>query len=46
MCKRGVPHRLYCDNGQVFTADQMREVAARLGVELLHTRVRDAAAKG
>ena len=44
--KRGVPHRLYCDNGQVFTADQMREVAARLGVELLHTRVRDAAAKG
>lgn len=44
--KRGVPHKLYCDNGQVFTSEQMRAIAARLGVELLHTRVRDAAAKG
>lgn len=44
--KRGVPCKLYCDNGQVFTSDQIRRIAAALGIELLHTRVRDAAAKG
>jgi transposase InsO family protein len=44
--KRGIPHKLYCDNGQVFTSEQVRRIAAELGIELLHTRVRDAAAKG
>jgi transposase InsO family protein len=44
--KRGIPRKLYCDNGQVFTAEQVRRIAANLGIELLHTRVRDAAAKG
>lgn len=46
MRKRGVPCKLYCDNGQVFTSDQLRRIAAELGMELLHTRVRDPAAKG
>ena len=46
MRKRGVPRKLYCDNGQVFTSEQLRRIAAELGMELLHTRVRDAAAKG
>jgi transposase InsO family protein len=46
MRKRGVPHKLYCDNGQVFTSEQFRRIAAELGMQLLHTRVRDAAAKG
>lgn len=44
--KRGIPCKLYCDNGQVFTSEQLRRIAAALGIELLHTRVRDAAAKG
>ncbi len=44
--KRGVPFKLYCDNGKVFTSDQVRRITATLGIELLHTRVRDAAAKG
>jgi putative transposase len=44
--KRGIPRKLYCDNGQVFTSEQVRRIAASLGMELLHTRVRDAAAKG
>lgn len=46
MRKRGMPHKLYCDNGQVFTSGQLRRIAGELGMELLHTRVRDAAAKG
>ncbi len=44
--KRGIPRKLYCDNGQVFIAEQVKRIAANLGMELLHTRVRDAAAKG
>ena len=44
--KRGIPHKLYCDNGQVFTAEQVRRITAALGIELLHARVRDPAAKG
>jgi transposase InsO family protein len=44
--KRGIPFKLYCDNGRVFTSHQLRQIAAGLGIELLHTRVRDAAAKG
>ncbi len=44
--KRGIPRRLYCDNGQVFTAEQVRRITATLGIELIHTRVRDPAAKG
>lgn len=44
--KRGIPFKLYCDNGQVFTSQQVKHIIATLGIELLHTRVRDAAAKG
>jgi len=44
--KRGIPHKLYCDNGQVFCSEQLRRIAAELGLELLHTAVRDAPAKG
>lgn len=44
--RRGIPRKLYCDNGQVFTSEQVKRIAASLGIELLHTRVRDAAAKG
>ena len=46
LAKRGVPERLYCDNGQVFLADQVKRIMARLGATVIHTRVRDCAAKG
>jgi putative transposase len=44
--KRGVPERLYVDNGMVFSGSQLRLICARIGTVLTHTRVRDAAAKG
>jgi transposase InsO family protein len=44
--KRGVPERLYVDNGLVFSGSQLRLICARIGTVLSHTRVRDAAAKG
>ena len=44
--KRGVPERLYVDNGMVFSGSQLRLICARVGISLIHTRVRDAAAKG
>jgi len=44
--KRGIPKKLYCDNGQVFVSQQIKQIAARLGMEIRHTAVRDAAAKG
>ena len=45
-CRRGIPERLYCDNGKVFTSPQVHRIGACLGVHILHTAVRDAAAKG
>jgi transposase InsO family protein len=44
--KRGVPERLYVDNGMVFSGSQLHLICARIGTALSHTRVRDAAAKG
>jgi len=45
-CRRGIPEKLYCDNGQVFTSAQIRRIGAVLGMRVMHTAVRDAAAKG
>ncbi len=45
-CRRGIPEKLYCDNGQVFTSPQIKRIGAVLGMRVLHTRVRDAQAKG
>jgi len=44
--KRGVPERLYVDNGLVFSGSQLRLICARIGTVVSHTRVRDASAKG
>lgn len=44
--KRGVPERLYVDNGLVFSGSQLCLICARIGTVLSHTRVRDASAKG
>jgi transposase InsO family protein len=38
MLKRGVPHRFYFDNGQIFRSRLLLALCARLGIHLLHTR--------
>jgi transposase InsO family protein len=44
--KRGIPEKLYCDNGQVFLSVQVKRIMAELGTMVLHTQIRDCAAKG
>jgi transposase InsO family protein len=44
--KRGIPERLYADNGQVFLSTQVKRIAAKMGTTVIHTKPRDAAAKG
>lgn len=44
--KRGIPEKLYCDNGKVFLSPQIKRIAAEMGMVVLHAAVRDAAAKG
>ena len=46
VARRGVPQRLYCDNGQVFTSCRTRRIAAKIATQLLFTKIRDASAKG
>jgi len=44
--KRGVPESLYVDNGSIYASKELIQVCARVGCLLLHTPVRDGAAKG
>jgi putative transposase len=44
--KRGLPRKLYVDNGPSFRAHQMAHVAASLGIALIHTTPYEAAGKG
>ncbi len=44
--KRGIPERLYCDNGQVFLAKQVKRIMGELGSVVIHTGIRDCEAKG
>ena len=44
--KRGVPDSLYVDNGSIYSAKELIQICARVGCLLLHTPVRDGAAKG
>lgn len=44
--KRGVPLRLYCDNGSTFRSKQLELVCAQLGVNLIHARAYHPAGKG
>lgn len=44
--KRGIPEKIYCDNGQVFLSGQIKRIAAEIGSVVIHTKVRDAEAKG
>jgi len=44
--KRGVPQRLYVDNGAIYTCTEISQICARLGTVLSHAPIRDGAAKG
>ena len=44
--KRGVPKSLYFDNGSNYSSKEFTLICARLGIQLIHTPVRDGAAKG
>jgi putative transposase len=35
--RRGIPHILYCDNGQIFHATQFELICAELSVRLIHS---------
>ncbi len=44
--KRGLPEQLLVDNGSIYCCQEITLICARVGCILLHTAVRDAAAKG
>lgn len=44
--RRGIPHRLFVDNGSAFRSQHLSLVCAKLGVTLIHARAYHAAAKG
>jgi putative transposase len=44
--RRGIPERLYVDNGAAYRSHRLALVCAQLGITLIHTRPYDAAAKG
>lgn len=44
--RRGIPKRLYVDNGAAFRSHHLALVCAKLGTALLHAKPYDAAAKG
>jgi len=44
--KRGIPQAIYADNGSNYSAKEFHQICTRLGTVLIHTPVRDGAAKG
>lgn len=44
--KRGVPKSIYADNGSNYSSKEFSLINSRLGILLIHTPVRDGAAKG
>jgi transposase InsO family protein len=44
--RRGVPKRLFVDNGAAYRSQHLALVCAKLGITLIHARPYDAAAKG
>jgi putative transposase len=38
LLKRGIPNRLYCDNGPVYRSRHLQVVCASLGIVLIHAR--------
>jgi putative transposase len=46
LMRRGIPHRLYVDNGANYRSQQLALVCAKLGVALIHARPYQPAGKG
>ncbi len=46
LCRRGIPEKVYTDNGKIYRAGQFQLVCASLGIALIHAKPYDAAAKG
>lgn len=46
LCRRGIPQKIYTDNGKIYTSRQFQFVCASLGIALVHAKPYDAAAKG
>ena len=44
--KRGIPKAMYVDNGSNYSSKEFSTICTRLGTILIHTPVRDGAAKG
>jgi len=44
--KRGVPRAMYVDNGSNYASTELSQACSRIGTVLIHTPVRDGAAKG
>jgi putative transposase len=44
--RRGVPDKLYTDNGNLFVSDHLKVVCAKLGIKLLHAQPYHAWSKG
>ena len=46
LCRRGIPKKVYTDNGKIYISQQFQWVCASLGIALIRTQPYDAAAKG
>lgn len=46
LAKRGIPKAVYADNGSNYSSKEFGTICARIGTVLIHTPVRDGAAKG
>ena len=46
LCRRGIPDKVYTDNGKIYRSGQLQFVCASLGIALIHAKPYDAAAKG
>jgi len=46
LCRRGIPDKVYTDNGKIYRSGQFQFVCASLGIALIHAKPYDAAAKG
>ena len=44
--RRGIPEKVYTDNGKIYRSGQFQFVCASLGIALIHAKPYDPAAKG
>lgn len=42
----GLPQRLYCDNGSIFSSHHLQMACARLGIALIHSKPYDSPSRG